>query len=298
MATHRTVKVALSGEDLWAALVFTGLLSTLPIASAFADTAGSASQPFTPGFGILGFLIAYSSRRRPIGGWLLYFYMQLYLSLLITLVLTIPYIEYLSPSKWARTDLYVWYLLSVIPCLIAQGTEVVFGTLMINRRTEMNVRRLRTTILALMISTVISLLIDLKFFNEGADGTAAVTMDILTIFFSAIWLAYFYKSVRVQRVFISHNWTYADELPPASKTPRERSYLLKRAAVWGGVFYVSGFALTGISQADTKPDASMLFGLPLVYALLAVLISYVCPISRKKRELLGAMETPRVSPTV
>jgi hypothetical protein len=261
------------------------ITSMLPNLVSIANAAGDAAQnPTTPSFGGLGLLIAYLSRRREIGGWLLYFYMQLYVSLVLTVLLTVPYIRYFNPTLWARTDLYVWYLFSTCPAFIAQVAETFIGTRMLSRRTEAGVRALRFSIGALFVTTAISWIVDLKFFEDGgAESTGTTVMDVMTLAFSAIWLAYFYKSIRVRRVFIEHNWTYVDA---PQKTPAERRHLHKRAVLWGFLLYVVGFALIGLNQGEAKPDPAMLFGLPIVYALLAMLVSYLFPISKRKRAAL------------
>jgi hypothetical protein len=265
------------------------LAALVPVANALAESGGAAAQaPTVPGVGGLGLLIAYLTRRQKIGGWLLYYYMQLYLSLLVLLAGTFVSLEYFNPGRWARTDLYIWYLLSTVPPISSQLFETAAGTYLLARPTEQNVRRLQYAIGALLATTVVALLIDVKFF----DDASSLALDTLTIVFSTIWLAYFRVSVRVRRVFVERNWVYLEEVP-TSKTLGERRYLRNRSLVWAGGMYVAGLILIAVSEAEKKPDPPMLFGVPLVYAGLAALISYACPISKKKRASLLAADAGR-----
>jgi hypothetical protein len=166
---------------------------------------------------------------------------------------------------------------------------------MLWRRAEAGLRALRLSIGALFVTTAVSWLIDSKFFDDvSTDSSATTALDVMTLAFSAIWLAYFYKSVRVRRVFVEHNWTYVD-VP--KKTPAERRHLHKRALLWGLLLYLVGFALIGLNQGAAKPDPAMLFGLPIVYALLAMLVSYLFPISKRKRAALEAGNPSSNAPT-
>lgn len=257
------------------------LAAGLP-ASALAQAAanGSSTQnPTSSVFGI-GLLLVYLTRRKEIGGWLFYYYMQLYVSVVLTTVFTFMSIDNLDPSKWPRSDRYVWFLVSWLPVILAQCAEVAAATYLLAKRTEQNVRRVRYALLALLITSAVAVSIDITVFSESASAV----MDGMTLVFSAIWLWYFYTSVRVQRVFIDHTWVFHD---PPPKTPGERRYLRNRAALWGIVLYVVGFVVVGIGEGDKKPDPPLLFGLPLFYSLFAALISYACPISKKKRATLG-----------
>jgi hypothetical protein len=195
---------------------------------------------------------------------------------------SVGYLGYLLPARWSRADLYVWYLLGIVPQLIAQFLEVAFGTYLLARRSEQNVRRLRYAIGSLLVTSVISLAIDLRFLKDPTSGV----LDGMTILFSAIWLRYFYSSVRVRRVFIERNWVYV-ETPSRQQTPRERQYVRHRALFWAVVLYILGFVLIGVNQGDKKPDAALLFAVPLVYAAIGGLIAYACPIGKKKRAKLA-----------
>src|SRR5438270_14039679 len=93
--------------------------------AATATTAGHSNG--APGF-LLAFAIAYLARRRQIGGWLLYFYMQLYISFLLDLILWVPAITELSPGKWDSSRLYVLYFVSMVPVILVMVMLVVTAT--------------------------------------------------------------------------------------------------------------------------------------------------------------------------
>ena len=231
-------------------------------------------------------LLPYWTRRRKIGGWLFLYYMQLYLSIPWTFGLFVETAGEFIPSKWPRTDLYVWYLLGTVPPLAAFLANVSVATYLLVRKSEVNLRRTRLAIAALLGTAVISLAINL--------ATVHRHVELAENFLSPIWLVYliyFYKSSRVTRVFVDHNWVYVE--PPSSvKTPRERSYLRKRALLWAAALYAFGFIVGWLNAGMHKPNAEILFELPVVYAVLAGLISYACPIRKRKRDALRGAETP------
>lgn len=266
-----------------AAFILVLIVAFGPAMNAFAGSGASSSpqSPTSSFFGV-GLLLVYLTRRREIGGWLFYYYLQLYMSLAMTVLFTAMSIQNVAPSRWDRTDLYAWFLLSWALPILAQCIEVVAATYLLIRKSEQNLNLLRKGILALLITTGIALAIDIKFFS---DDPSAAAMDGMVLVFSCIWLAYFYQSVRVRRVFIERNWVH-DDSSSVVRTPQERRYMRNRALLWAAALYLGGFLLCAIGQGEKKPDPAFLFGVPLVYSGLAALISYACPISKKRRTVL------------
>jgi Protein of unknown function (DUF2569) len=253
----------------------------LPVSHVLADGGSSGTQPTPFGFGVLGFLIAYLSRKHAIGGWLLYYYIQLYISFIfIAFILVIAFGEFL-PDKWSRSDLYVWFLLSWVPPILANVWEIAAATYLLKRRTEKNLIGLRYAIWALLITTVVSCGIDFQVFND----VWTLSLEGIILFFATIWLLYFYKSVRVRRVFVDKNWIYAERVT-ARRTPAERRYMLRRALLCAIGVYIVAFVLTGVSQGEKKPEPAVLFFAPLAYAVLVALVSFLFPIRKRKREAL------------
>jgi hypothetical protein len=71
--------------------------------NAFAASSGTRNQSAAGGALFVAFAIAYLSRRRAIGGWLLYFYVQLYAGFVFSLIFTPQIITNLNPSNWLNS---------------------------------------------------------------------------------------------------------------------------------------------------------------------------------------------------
>lgn len=254
---------------------------------------GTAGQNPVGGGLFLGFAIAYLSRRRQIGGWLLYFYMQLYGSVLITSLLLPATLTQLSPAAWDSSNQYVWFFLSTAPVLLALVAEVAIATYLLFRRSEFTVALLKRALLCLVVTSSAALAIDLAYFDEGVN----IFFDGLTLFFAVVWLAYFHRSARVRRVFIDRNWDYeSQQLAKIPLTPIERRYLRKRALIAAAVTFVGFLAIMGSALGEKKPDGGI-FVVPLFYAVVAAALGWYLPIQKKKRESLAAVsiETGKAS---
>ena len=248
---------------------------------ALAASGGSQGQN-TAGAGLfLAWAIAYLTRRRAIGGWLLYFYIQLYLSLLISLLFLPRVIANLNPGAWDSANLYVLSFLSTVPVVLTQGFEAYAATLLLFRRSERNLRLLRIALLALAVSSGASLGIDIGYFSDEPT----LFFDALTFGFACIWCAYFLRAKRIRMVFVERAWDYASYSTPRILAPEEKRYLTKRSAVVGSVTFVLLLLMMGSAIGDKKPDAGI-FVVPIFYALVAAAIGWYAPIRKRKREAL------------
>jgi len=261
--------------------VLAGLLWLVGLGEALAASAtGQATNPASVGI-FVGLAIAYLARRRAIGGWLLYYYMQLYGSFLVNLIFLNGVIANLNPSRWDSSLRYVLFLLSTAPVLLAQVSEVAAGTLLLFSRNQGNLKLLRATLLALTVTSGAALVIDVAYFSESVT----LFFDALTFGFACIWFVYFWKSRRVRVVFVERAWDYAVFSPPRVLTPLERRYLAKRAGIAGFVTFVLLLLMMGSALSDKKPDAGI-FVVPIFYAAIAAAIAWYAPIRNKKRDAL------------
>lgn len=199
-------------------LAAVALLAPFSVLAASADT---HQQP-TAGYGFLiAFAIAYLSRRRAIGGWLLYFYLQMYGGTLISLIFVPQVIANLQSSHWDDAQLYVMFVLSVVPVLVLQLVELVAATILLFRRSESNLRLLRHVLTALVVASVASIAIDLMYFKDDP----AIVFDFITAFFAIVWAAYFRKARRVKAVFVDKTWPFESQANAAASgldTPNAR----------------------------------------------------------------------------
>ncbi|MDB5392895.1 MAG: hypothetical protein JWM91_401 [Rhodospirillales bacterium] len=268
------------------AAISLGSLSLCGTAFAAAPGSGTSTSPLT-GF-LVGGAIVYFSRRVKIGGWLLYFYVQLYISFLISVLFAVIGFKNLSPSAWDTSAHYVWFLLSVVPVEIGMIAEVFLATVLLWKRGEAMLQRVRQVLLALVGASALAFSIDHLQPSEQVNANSA--LDLMMLINTLVWCAYFYRSKRVQRVFIYQNWVY-DEEEPAKQTPQERRYRLKRGLVSAAIVFVVALLLFGVAQeGDKKPDPVFLFLVPGFYAVVAFAIGWVVPVAKKKRlELAGAV---------
>lgn len=182
------------------ALWFVGLVlvvSLLPFPAYAASTnPGVAGAPLFIALGI-----AYVTRRMSIGGWLFYYYLQLYGTVLITMLLSAVIVDNLQPTGWEDKTLYTLFVLSVVPTLLVKALETVFATRLLfkSQRNEKNVKVVRYILLASVIIGATSLAIDYYHFRDN------LPLSIFALIFSSIWCLYFFLSYRVD--YVMSRWT-------------------------------------------------------------------------------------------
>ena len=241
----------------------------------------------------LGLAIAYLSRRRQIGGWLLYYYMQLFVSMVMTCVVSLPTIvKQIQPTEWDSASLYVWYLLSTVPELAIFMAEIILSALLLFRRNETTLRLVRFTQLALVVATGVSLCISFVHFDESTT----IILESYSLFFAIVWFWYFRTATRVQCVFIERRWDY-EGLHAAKPVPTkaELRYLWRRAAVSAGILFVLLLVLMGSALDDKRPDVSIFF-VPLFYGAIAAALGRYLPIRQKKKDALNAGQSTNATP--
>lgn len=269
-----------------------GLLVVLPW-DVLAATAAQTTGQRTFGAGLfVAWAIAYLSRRRAIGGWLLYFYIQLYISLLFSLLFLLVTLGNLRPAEWDSSKLYVLNFVSTVPVLLLIFGEVVAATLLLVRRSEANVKILRKVLVALVMASAIALGIDIAYFDDQA---ATLYFDVVTLVFAAIWLAYFYKAKRVRLVFIEGKWDYEVYAAKRVLTPEDKRRLRRRTLIASTTTFLVLLILMGISLGDKKPDAGIFF-VPLFYTAIAALVAWYLPLRKRRADPLRAESTDTPSP--
>lgn len=197
---------------MWKFFGFALALSTLVATPALA----ADSTSLAPGRILFGVIIAYvciSRQHKDIGGWLLYYYIQLYLSVVSSLVLFIPTYRNYLPIEWGgETKLYLLFLASTVPGLLIAPTELVFAERLRHRRCPERLQALRFVLWAHLGSSILGLLIDGLYFPEN------IILSILSVVWPLIWVPYFHRSTRVDRVF----GTPSPELAPGGSSASSR----------------------------------------------------------------------------
>ena len=167
---------------------------------------------------ILSVLISYRYRDRDIGGWLLFYYISLYLSGI-----------YLIKSISILVGKYSLQGLKIFPAVMEIITlfyicilivNFIVSTLLLakNNRNEIMVNLLRRIFLLELIVLLASMFTSIVYFNEFSIRQIAVLLGPL------LWYCYFTYSLRVKYVLVNNEWDYNDFL--LNKGERE-TYLLE-----------------------------------------------------------------------
>lgn len=276
----KTVRRWLAGRISWLP-VAVGSTGWLTATEALAAASGTPAQNPVGGGLFVAWAIAYLTRKRAIGGWLLYFYIQLYMSLLISLLFIPKIISNLNPTEWDGAMRYVLFILSTVPVLLAEGLEAFAATKLLFVRNEGNLRFLRKVLSVLLATSAVSFAIDITYFSEES----AMVFDLITLVFAGIWYAYFAKARRVQLVFVDKAWHYVDDSTKLPRTPEVKRHLRNRAALIGVITFIVLLILMGMAMGDKKPNWDIL-AMPTVWAFIAAAISLFAPIRKKKLDAL------------
>lgn len=256
-----------------------GLFIFFTHSEVLASSTTTSSNPAGGGL-VIAFAIAYFSRKRQIGGWLLYFYLQLYITLVFTLILAPQILSNLNPKEWDDSFLYVMYVLSVAPVLIIQIIQVISATKLLFRRNEQNVIFLRKLLYILVVTSVITIAIDIVYFSEDP----AIFFDAITLVFAIIWSLYFSKAKRIKMVFIDKNWDHTLHSPKKVLTAEDKKRLRKRVLISALVTFVAFFIIMGSSlQNEDKQLDFGIFGIPIFYTVVVSIIAWFIPLRKKKQ---------------
>lgn len=260
------------------------LLGTLLLIISYEVFAQSSETPRSPlaGSGLLiGFAIAYLTRRRAIGGWLLYFYMQLYLSFILSLFFISQVFSNLNPVLWDDSFLYVMFFFSVVPILIVELLKIITATVLLFKRNLQNVKLLRNILIASVIVSGLALIIDILYFTDDP----AIFFDGITFAFAIIWSLYFSVSRRVKIVFVEQNWSYEVFSPKRILTKEDKKKLFKRALISALITFIVFLLMMGTILEDEGKQPDMgIFGVPIFYAVVAAIIAWYLPIRKKKHD--------------
>ncbi len=159
--------------------------------------------PTLPG-GIIAWIVCNARKKHEFGGWLLFFYWQLYSGIVLTLVFFSMNFQSYVPDNFDDPSRYYWFLASAAPTIVILALQAAVATILISVRTWDLLRLLRWLIAGQVVAASIGTLIDIKYFPDNvALGI------ILTLSPEILWLAYFLKSRRVRHVFKSHDWDVA-----------------------------------------------------------------------------------------
>ncbi len=178
------------------------MLSLGDLAVLLASSPSSTTAPTLPG-GILAWIVCYRARRSPIGGWLLFFYWQMYGGILVTGLLFGTNIQSYVIENFESSEKFYMFLLSVVPTLTFLLAQLAVGTILLSARTWDLLKLLRWLIGATVLAELLSIVINIKYYPDN------LMFNFLTLVPQTGWLAYFFNSKRVNHVFKTHDWDTA-----------------------------------------------------------------------------------------
>jgi hypothetical protein len=254
----------------------------LPALVLAADAGAKPAANNAAGAGLLvGVVVIYLTRRMAIGGWLFYYYFQLYIAFLI-LLSSFPLIfDQLNPTVWDSSARYVMFLFGTIPGMATQCAEVLVATVLLTQRNARILRVLRVILICVVGAKALALAIAVRNFPS------TLRLGGLTLFLAAAWAAYFFMSKRVRSVFTNNDWSPSDFVRDTQRTRAERRYVIKRAVPIALIAFVLGAVLQGLSNADQIPKQNRMFYVGFLWAFVAFPVSMAFPISKKKRAALA-----------
>jgi hypothetical protein len=181
----------------------------VPVVALAASSNSSPNSPtFSPGF-LIAWLICNGRKRSPIGGWLLFFYWQLYSGLLLSAVFFALNIQSYVPENFDSPRQFVLFLASSVPGLVLFAVKCAVGTVLVSARTWDMLRLLRWVMVAELAADGIGAVIDGFYFPDNLG------LSFLTIVPNLLWLAYFFRSARIRHIFRLHDWDVAvDSIHP------------------------------------------------------------------------------------
>jgi|HubBroStandDraft_5_1064220.scaffolds.fasta_scaffold47246_2 hypothetical protein len=166
---------------------------------------------------LVGTALGFLRRRHAIGGWLFYFFFATYAGLVSVLFTTRSDLRALDADNWPSTSQYHWYLVATLPVEALYFAIVIAATSLVLTRTERRLKILRgVLLLTLIVSIVCGTLIVFE------PPLEILAISNFTIASSALfWSLYFLDSVRVKRVFVTHDWS---EYPPVKHSSPSDTY--------------------------------------------------------------------------
>jgi S1-C subfamily serine protease len=177
------------------------LLLVITQASVFASAAAQTKTNPGPAAALVVAILCYAVRKQPIGGWLLYYYISLYTSLAVSLLLLATTLQNYSPARWQSTELYALAIATTALGQLPLLAQAVVATILLKGREWAWLKLLRAILIAGVICIGLSIVLDSVFFR--GDQTV---LDWFALVWTVIWLAYFFGSKRVKRVFLSRDW--------------------------------------------------------------------------------------------
>jgi hypothetical protein len=165
-------------------------------------TSGNKTTPFVPG-GIVAWIVCNSRKRNAIGGWLLYYYWQLYSSLVVSAVFFTLNIQSYVPENFDDKTRFAIFLTAALPSLFLLFLQTAVATYSLGVQTKDMLKLIRGILVAQVLVEVLATVLDANYFPDNQ------VFSILMLIQEGLWAAYFFRSARVRHIFSLQDWDIA-----------------------------------------------------------------------------------------
>lgn len=168
----------------------------------------ASNNQFIPAFpvGIIAIVVCNIRKRGEIGGWLLFFYWQLYSGAIVTAFLFHRDFQTYVPENFAsHLSTHRWLMAASVTTIVILSLQVAVGTLLVVVRNWDMVQLLRILLVAQFVAFLGALMVDITYFPNAIPLRAGSLISV------GFWAAYFFMSDRVRHVFKFHDWDAAVE---------------------------------------------------------------------------------------
>ena len=185
------------------------MLHSLTVALLALASSEAPSVPSLPfGGGIIWWIICARRKHQAIGGWLLFYFWQVFsgAALAAILLVTLGYRSY-SPEMFDKPFEYWLYFVSGAPGVLLLFVHAAAVLILLTVRTWDVLQLLRRIVVAQVAFMWLGIVIDaIKFQSD-------LPLDLLGTIQTTAWLLYLFRSQRVERVFKHHNWEQVAPTP-------------------------------------------------------------------------------------
>jgi hypothetical protein len=182
---------------------FTAALSVLAQSGTSTQRTPNPTAPFL----LIVLIVCVARRKKEIGGWLLYFFVQIFIGGFVSLLFLLIGLKNYFPAAWDDPVLYGLFLLSTLPSQVIVVCLVAAAVALLKTRSWIWVGRLKAILISDIVVGLIGLAIDSVYFPDN------VVLAVFGLSFPLIFLPYLFLSKRVRRVFLSKDWDQRAQAP-------------------------------------------------------------------------------------
>lgn len=156
--------------------------------------------------GIIAAIVCNMRKRSEFGGWLLFFYWQLYSGGVYSALVFCRNFQFYVPENFAsHAPVHHWLMITAVSTLVILALQAAVGTMLIVIRSWDMLQFLRILLAAQVVAMLAALMVHANYLPNDIAWSAGGLISELS------WTAYFFRSNRVRHVFKGHDWETAVE---------------------------------------------------------------------------------------